>query len=611
MADVLAKTRIEVQADTSAATRAMASLKTSIDGMGTRLRETFRDWESFSRAASSAFSAMRTGMEATQRVFQIARTGMDLAKFAGEMRHLERSVPTDAIYKMQVATTGAVSRMDLMRFATKALRGEMALSVPQLEMVMQAADNLGDQGFGDTMEIADKLMHSLRTGMIRGLGDLGIKIGETGDKQANINALLAEFQEIAQRPINVDPQLEAIERLQAETQNWIDEMKAGLGEVFSWFVRKADEASTYLVGIKGRGENIRSEARAGAMNEMRRRHGVKWGNLDTAPAVMRDNPFYTEQFEHARDTDPEYRALVEQNEATLRRRYAGNDESKETDARIKSIMDRQAAIIAAEQARWKQRSGDARARERDLDRGGGGRGRDDDSPAWGATTAGEDAGELGKGLGRWAGSEAGRVASAFGSMFTPTPRYGQVGDAEERAKQATKTVKELTAAQEDAIRITQSVTTGVLDAIISGEDNVLKAAKRRLAGEMRGEALKYGAKAIAAAGDALFTGNPAAGLAALKYAAAAAAFASGAAALGVGDAGAGGGGAGASAGGGAGGGYVSGGGGRVGGDTVTTTINIGYGFGVDRQRAGEEIDKAHRAAKRSGKARSERTVIFE
>lgn len=173
---------------------------------------------------NGALELIKKGMEAFDKA-------SELAHFAAELDNLNEKVPVERLRMMQDATEGAVTKVDLMKFSLKAMSGELHVTEAGLNVVLKAANTLGDEGFGETMEIAQKLMDSLRKGSSRELREFGVALKDTEDKQANMNAELKKFQELANKEVHVNEGLKQIERAQAAWKDFINDVKSGLGQI--------------------------------------------------------------------------------------------------------------------------------------------------------------------------------------------------------------------------------------------------------------------------------------------------------------------------------------------------------------------------------------------
>ena len=173
--------------------------------------------------------------EATQKLVDTMQGAVELAHFSAEMRNLEANVPVERLKMMQEATENAVQKIDLMKFSMRALAGESHVTEAGLDVVLKAANTLGDQGFGDTMENAEKLMHALRSGSAKELKDFGISLDETKDKGTLVNEMLEKFRSLADMDVNVDPNLKKIEIFQTAWKDSIVEIKQTVGGFIEWF----------------------------------------------------------------------------------------------------------------------------------------------------------------------------------------------------------------------------------------------------------------------------------------------------------------------------------------------------------------------------------------
>src|SRR5262249_28645962 len=141
------------------------------------------------------------------------------------------NVPTETLKGFQEATEGTIDKVSLLKFGMKALHGEFHLTADGAKLVLEAAQHLHDQGFGPTLDIAEKLEESLRTGNVKTLKEYGVALANTKDKMASVKEELEAFHRIAASPVNVDPGLQAIERLEAKVADFKTAWKVALGEI--------------------------------------------------------------------------------------------------------------------------------------------------------------------------------------------------------------------------------------------------------------------------------------------------------------------------------------------------------------------------------------------
>jgi hypothetical protein len=247
--DIIQGLGVRVSADTSPAIsgldrleRSSGKVASAFDKMKSSLGESIDH-------AIDTFGKLNQAIEGVDKIIRGLEWAGEMVKFAAEARQLEKDLPVGALQAMTRATEGTVDKLSLLRFGVKAMRGDMSLTKEGLELVTAAASNLSSQGFGETIEIAQKLDQAIRSGSVHSLAEFGITIQDTSDKQKALNELMQKMQEIAATPVEVDPQLKAVQQLQAATQDWIDNMKEGLGDVLGWTLQALDAISDALAGI--------------------------------------------------------------------------------------------------------------------------------------------------------------------------------------------------------------------------------------------------------------------------------------------------------------------------------------------------------------------------
>jgi len=241
--------RIGLEFATAGAVAAARAFQNSVAGMSREMDRFYRDASRGIDQLAVGFAKFNLAVGGVERAFQMFKSTLDLAKFSAETQQLENRFRElgGSIGSMRNATDGAVGKLDLMRFGLRAMQGDMRLTKDGMEVLLKAADTLGDKGFGDTMEIAEKFMEVLRTGRTKGLAQYGIALDETGNKQATVNALFEKFHDIASQPIEVDENLEAIERMQAATEDWLVDFKGGIGELFIEFAKFSNAVTDWLL----------------------------------------------------------------------------------------------------------------------------------------------------------------------------------------------------------------------------------------------------------------------------------------------------------------------------------------------------------------------------
>jgi len=236
MADTTAKVGITIAADTGGASRNVEELTRKVDTLAAQLTDMGKkSKESGGLLAGMAkgLFVFNQGMAAMTALVEGGKAALEMAKLSAEMKTLRASVPVDALSKMRAETEGTVREVDLLRFAMRAMSGEMALTVDGVELLTGAAHTLAEQGFGEAMTIAQKLENAIRTGEFAGLEKLGIQIDNTKSKQEQLNQAFIEMKIIADTEVFADPMLKQIEQIQAATQDWIHDFKFYLGQAIA------------------------------------------------------------------------------------------------------------------------------------------------------------------------------------------------------------------------------------------------------------------------------------------------------------------------------------------------------------------------------------------
>jgi hypothetical protein len=204
--------------------------KTATDNLGevsSRLSVTAEEMDHF----NGALELVRKGFEGLRIGIEAFKEGFELAKFAAELDNLREHVPVERLRMMQDATDGVVAKTDLMRFSMKALTGDLHVTEDGLQVVLRAAQTLSEKGFGDTMQIADKLMDSLRKGSSRELREFGIAMKDTEDKTENAAEAMRKLVDLANTEAPVNENLKKIEQLSAAWKDFATDFKAELGEI--------------------------------------------------------------------------------------------------------------------------------------------------------------------------------------------------------------------------------------------------------------------------------------------------------------------------------------------------------------------------------------------
>jgi len=234
---------LKVKADVDNARDGLDRLNKKLDELGKNLQKQFKS----AGEMAERFNALG---EAGKRVVEVFQQSLELAHFSAEMKNLEKNIPVKTLEMMQVATEGAVKKLDLMKFGMRALHGELRLTEAGLNTVLKAANTLSDQGFGETQAIAERLLDSLRKGSSKELKEFAIGLKDTDDKGQNVNKMLAKFRDLADMEVNVDPQLKKIERLQTSFGNLMDSMKRSAGDALNYIGNATATTTTIMAKMQ-------------------------------------------------------------------------------------------------------------------------------------------------------------------------------------------------------------------------------------------------------------------------------------------------------------------------------------------------------------------------
>ncbi len=235
---------LEVKVESDAAVRGANAVTQAMEGLN----------KAYSRTADLAGKAMKWGAWAKEQ-----------ADFAG--RTLQTKAAFDqlnvSMSRLERASGGQVSQLRLMEAANKSLRGSMGLTQKQFELTLVAADNLSDQGFGDQIEIQERLAQALKTGSGRALREFGIRVDETKGKLAAHNAILKEYKGIAGNTTAEDALSKGLDQFSARVENASVRLRTVIGGATAMTILWLDQLIAKLGLLEGEGED--REARLSRM----------------------------------------------------------------------------------------------------------------------------------------------------------------------------------------------------------------------------------------------------------------------------------------------------------------------------------------------------------
>lgn len=550
---------IKITADTSQLSGAIAEAGQQLSGfakqldgtsvgLGKMLEKSVQVKSNFASMKESIVKAADGFNEVKQAlggVIEVASGVVELAKFSAEMRQMEKSVPLHTLKMMQQAVGGSVDKVTLMKAAMRSMNGEFHLTERGMQTVLTAADNLADKFGGDTMEAFESLMKVIRTGSTKELANLGIAFEKTGDKTKDLSRLMTELGKIAAKPVDVDPALEAIERLEAGWHDFYISMKAWFGDLLIDAAKLATTAAAKVMSPAG---------------DKMLQNKLWHVDHDRAIAMMRED--YAKSGGRALSGDAEMEFSSKENEDYWMRRAAS-----ERGLAFQRQVTGQAGLTLANVARLRsQKMTEGKSTWQKDSKGPKDKlGIGDMDLLLNPTGALGGIGDELKGFMNDEPLDFSGFQRDFGALGGAFKEFGKGGKVQgffgtdeqeqlEKFKQQIADTTSVVGASYSAL--SEGIAAGV-EAAISGSNSIGQAALKASANALKAIAIESSVKALFSTAEGLFTGNPKAFAAAAQYAATAVAAGAGAALLGA-AAGAMGGGGGAAAGGG--GGATAGGG---------------------------------------------------
>jgi len=172
------------------------------------------------------------------------------------------STEKDAFEKYQTKSAGLISDSELMASASKAMRGELAMTRSEFQYVTEAAVVLSRQGFGEANEILQELTRSLSSGSTDAFKQYGM-VMESGGTIAEKHArALSKVIEVSKEYETTVPRLEEVDR------RWATQ-KANMADATERFFGKYTAGIEVMVEQAGREKIIREiqEERMKKINE--------------------------------------------------------------------------------------------------------------------------------------------------------------------------------------------------------------------------------------------------------------------------------------------------------------------------------------------------------
>lgn len=195
----------------------------SVDTMGSRLSAGIDK-------VAVGFSKLGLAIAGIEKVVQGVEKAFEFARFAAQMESFKKAIPTETVLQLKAATGGMVSEMELLRIASKRMVGDFKLTEDQMKLVFKRAQELSNRGFGDMIEIADRMAEAIQQKKFGRLDDFDIQVRQLGtdiEKTSDVWHSLAG--DTAKMGV-LDPALEQMKVLDAEMQDMWNKIKSFIGE---------------------------------------------------------------------------------------------------------------------------------------------------------------------------------------------------------------------------------------------------------------------------------------------------------------------------------------------------------------------------------------------
>jgi replicative DNA helicase len=540
-------------------------------------------------AGSKALDGMTAGLLKFNLAVGAAQTAMgavgkimDAAEFAGQVRNLERLVSPDLVGRLQAASNGTIDRMTLMKEAAKSLNAQMKMTPEQMELIVKGATALG-QRFGNTEQTLEKLFKAFRKGETGELREFGFAIDTTATRTVQFAQVFGELKRTISETGPMDKQTEATRQFRVQMEEGMQSLRVGLAQLMPVLVATVGTI-TEMVRMLGL---IDDDTVDGKASDMAMDRANKRARAEGDPSAA--SRYYDEELAKVKKDSFSREAVFAKAKADGPRPFANVDYVTDPSSSGQFPMMNNLGNASV-------KGGSAGPRDTRWDNyrpgmyGSSGRkySTTDD-------LVGPPMGFSSPGSGNFASPGLNDSISAMGNLRAQSSRPSEISDLFPGAGKGgfgsgftagMNPREEMMGLRDMGVEtagITQAATMAAIEAAVTGQGSIVKAAKAAIAAQLMSKAISWGFEGAAM----LFTGNPqGAGMIALATAAAVAARSMGAG---------GGGPAMPSAGGGRpGGGYVGGAAARPGGNV---TIVVSGGNGAQNAVA---IDNALRAAKRSG-----------
>lgn len=220
---------IKFDAQTQAALTNLAKVAGGFDKIGDSAKKAGDTSNSGLDKVTAGLLKVNLAIGTAEKAAQALGKAFEFAQFSAEMDKLKTLVGEGLVSSVQRATNGVVSQMDIMREAAKNTASAFKLTDQQVTDVWAASKNLADKGIGSVTENAEKMFKALRKGTTDELKEFGITIKDGLDKAEKMDAALRGINRAAGDTSGMSAQVDSLRRASVAFQEVADVIKATVG----------------------------------------------------------------------------------------------------------------------------------------------------------------------------------------------------------------------------------------------------------------------------------------------------------------------------------------------------------------------------------------------
>lgn len=300
----------------------VAKLVQSFSDLGKETKKAKGEGEGFVKQLKDVSTAANQTLEVFGKVAVAIGKAVDFAdetiRLSAEFKRLNDAIPSANLDRFRIASKGTVDNFTLLQTASKAMTGQFRLTTAGVQELLTAATNLSQKGFGGTIEIFNKLDMSLKQGSSGGLREFGIALQDVNDKNKNVKDMLEALHREASKKIDVNPSVDAINKLETATKNWWAGFKADVGSVFGLIAQGIVAASDDISKRSKRLESAQDTASAVNQHAVRPEQSaarafrqIKGYGFNPAGNGDPSDPGFESVIQNQKDAEL-YRSLVQQ-----------------------------------------------------------------------------------------------------------------------------------------------------------------------------------------------------------------------------------------------------------------------------------------------------------